>query len=595
MTTEGAVERSRLDSPGDGPAPVPRAQPRVLRWLAAVAVLVIAGVVAAALLRSYPGRLGPDPTFSSPHENVRYHLAQAWLRTGRPVLDLPAYQRLPADVAPALTPRDASLLDGKVVPKDYPYALALVAGLAWIDPRLAMLLTVASAVAVLLISALLAWELTRSAAAAVVAAALVAASRAFVAAGDGLVETGATTALAVLAGLLAVLRARRGLAAEPVRRPLAALLGGDRGLPAGPVPGSALLLEGLAGACLGLAVGLHYAAALLAGPALLVAGLPAFGGGRRRRLALAAGFLVGLAPMLAFHAWLYGSPLATGYSVGSRFFDDNFQVHSADLFDLQPRLLARQVWFYWFRPEVLVLLAAATAGLAAGGWRRRPFLALVVVGVLGGGPYLAFTGARPLWGSGEYQFNASFLRYGLPVLTLVVVLAVAAAAWLRRLPARVVAVAAAGLLLAFGATSALHSLRSLRPEIGAGAATRQAVLAATGPAGLVVTARGDKWIWPERGVVTAAYLVRTPSQGRLGEHVYDTVPDRERLADVLVRLVKRGEETYLWNDGWLRMPDPRLDAMTERRGVYRHPTAVPSLFRYTSIPEPVRVSPRATR
>ena len=548
------------------PKPIAHAQGR-RRWPVAMAASGLLAAVGAALFLAYPDRLSSDPTFMSPHENVRYHLAQQWVQTGRPTEEVPGFERLPGEVAAASTPRDAALRGDQVVPKDYPYALGMVAVLLAIDPRLPLLLSTVSGIGVLLAAGGLAWELSRSRVATLLAAVLVATSTSFYAATAGLVETGATTALAVLAGTLALCRGRRaGMATRLAGR-----------------------LEASGGACYGLAVGLHHGAALLVAGLLVAFALPRFGGCPRRWLALGAGVAGALLPVLAYDAWLFGSPLTTGYEVGARFFDQHFEHHTAGLFDLRPALLAHELRLYVIRPEVLLPIFAAIVAVVGGWGRRGPAARAVGVGLLLGGPaYLAFMGARPLWGMDEFRINASLLRYGLSVFAPVAVLAASAVAGVASGRRRALAWAAICLSILLGVVATFLTqvgpLR-IRADTAIGAHLRHAVLAATPPGAVVLTARGDKFLWPDRQTITVAYLVR---EGRVGDDnpIYAAIPTATVIADVLTRLVERGEPVYVWNDGWLNPADPTLDRLTRSRGITRSDTSVGGLSRYTPEPPP---------
>jgi hypothetical protein len=548
----------------DGASRPPLAARGHRRWLVALATGGLVATVGVALFLAYPDRLGSDPTFMSPHENVRYHLARQWVQAGRPTYRVPGFESLPGEVAPASTPRDAALLGDRVVPKDFPYALGMVAVLLAIDPRLPMLLSTVSGVGVLLVAGLLTWELSRSRAAGLLAAALVASSTAFYAATAGLLETGATTALAVLGGTLALCHGRR----------------------IGTGSGQTARLDMLGGACYGLAIGLHHGVVLLVAGLLAAFALPRFGGRPRRWLALGAGLAGALLPVFAYDMWLFGSPLTTGYGVGERFFNENFGQHTAGLFDLRPALLAHQLRLYLARPEVLLLIVAAAV---AGGWTRRRTAAHALgVGLLLGGPaYLAFMAARPLWGMDEFRVNASLLRYALPLLALVAVLAASTVTRLVPRRWRVLAWSGACLSVLLGLAATFLTPTGplqIRADTVTGVRLRHAVLAATPPGAVVLTARGDKFLWPNRSTLTVAYLVR--GDGRVGDDdpIYTAVPSPALVADVLARLVERGEQTYVWNDGWLDPADPTLDRLMRARGIARHDTVVSGLSRYTLEP-----------
>jgi hypothetical protein len=531
------------------------------RWLVALAAGSLLAAVGVALFLAYPDRLSSDPTFMSPHENVRYQLARQWVETGRPTYRIPGFERLPGEVAPASTPRDAALVDDHVVPKDFPYALGMVAVLLAIDPRLPLLLTTVSGVGVLVVAGLLAWELSRSRASALLGVVLVATSTSFYAATAGLLETGATTTLAVLAGTLALCRGRRAEA----------------------TPGRATRLGMIGGLWYGLAVGLHHGVVLLIAGLIVAFALPRFGGRPKLWLALGAGLAGALLPVLAYDTWLLGSPLATGYGMGERFFDQYFGPHTAGLFDLRPTMLAHQLQLYLGRPEVLLPITAAAA---AGGWGRRPTaVGAVGAGLLFGGPaYLAFMGARPLWGMDEFRVNASLLRYGLPVLALAAVLAASTVAGLALRRSRTLVWSVAYLPVIFGLAATFLAPQNplqLRTEAMTGARVRAAVLAATPADAMVLTARGDKFLWPDRKTLTVAYLVQGSRQVGDADPIYAAVPGPALVADVLAHLVEQGTPAYVWNDGWLDPADPTLDRLTRTRGIARHDTAVGGLSRYT--------------
>jgi hypothetical protein len=107
---------------------------------------------------------------------------------------------------------------------------------------------------------------------------------------------------------------------------------------------------------------------------------------------------------------------------------------------------------------------------------------------------------------------------------------------------------------------------------------RAQVLKATEPEAIIVTARGDKFLWPRRTTLTAAYLIRDPAEGlRYGSTTYDVVPTPHRLAQVLSSMARAGSLVYLLSDS---MPAywGGLDVELRLAGVERKPTPVSSLF-----------------
>ena len=103
-------------------------------WLVVGLVALIAYV--GFLYLAYPTPWGDKPSFASPRHNVDYELTLQWLTNDAPVYELESYEVLPERIARALTPRDASILDNEVVPREFPAAIAFQAMLASIDPNL---------------------------------------------------------------------------------------------------------------------------------------------------------------------------------------------------------------------------------------------------------------------------------------------------------------------------------------------------------------------------------------------------------------------------------------------------------------------------
>lgn len=534
--------------------------------ITAIVGLLVAVTFVLAL--AFPGRIDRDPAMLGPQENVRFQLAQEWVHQGRPVRDLPVFSRLPPDVAPALTPRDAALEGHRVMPKDFPYALGLVTLLVLLDPRLALATSIVSALALLAAIAALGRRLGGSPWSGVMAAAVMATTGAFTAGSAGPLNTGAALALAMVVAVL--------LLCPSPGRPAPAMRG-----PVGVSPRR----DVLAGVAFGIAIGLHHDAVLLAAGFTVSFTLPSLGGAARARR-ISTGAALALLPVLGYYAWLFGSPFTTGYAVGGRFFDANFPGHSADVLALRPELLEEHVRRYLLRPEILLLLLAALLACRYTSSARRLTTHRIAYGLLLGGlPYLAFVGSRPLYGGDHFTAQASFLRYAIPVVALLVCLG-GAALWAgppvsRRTCAVAVSVAAliGVLLLGYAAGGPLDQ----RQQALHNEQLRAQVLGAVQPGALVVSARGDKLLWPKRSTITAAYLVRNPAEGvRSGPGVYDVVPTPRRLSDVVSRLVGAGERVYVLDDGWL--PDRLgLDLALNRAGVRREPTTAPSMFRITAL------------
>nr|MBA3302583.1 hypothetical protein [Acidimicrobiia bacterium] len=262
------------------------------------------------------------------------------------------------------------------------------------------------------------------------------------------------------------------------------------------------------------------------------------------------------------------------------------QGSSGGLVNLRVGLLGTQLWRYLGRPEILLLVVAAVLG-----WlylrRSSPESFVRPLGLsllLGGVPYLVFTGARPLWGSGnDYQANASFLRYSLP---LIAVTSALAAGWVIAALSRrrwVAGVLAAVVLVGAFATTTRSPTNpvSYRRSVALDDQRQEQLLEIVPPDALVVTFKNDKLLWPQRSTLTAAYLAERQSAEIT--HVYDATPGPERLADVLLRLAELGEDVWLYDDSaWLGAnPDmfPAFDLLLLEQGVQRLPTGVEALYR----------------
>lgn len=551
------------------PAGRPTARRRSVTVLPSVVVALLLGAFAVVHLASYPDRTSDDPLFNSPHESVRYQLAQRWLDTGVPTYPLALYDRLPADVAPALTPRDAGLLDGEVVPKDFAYAVALTTGLLAVAPWVPALTTTVSAVALLLLTGLLGRQVLGSWRAGVLAAALLGVTTPFWSAASGLVETGATTAALLVAGVLVLVGRRRRV------------VGADGGRPG-------LGSDALAGALLGLAVGTHYATVLLAAGIALAFSRRRDGGSAPRLAALVGAAGLVLLPVLAFNALVYGSPLTDGYSVGVDFLDESIGENTGGLFTLRPGLLVDHLRTYVLRWEVLLLLGLAAVGFRSG--RRGPSSSIAVLGracLLGGVPFLVFSGARPLSGVNGFLVNGSLMRYVAPVAALLCVVAaggvVALARW-RPLVAGVVAAAAVvgGMrVIAEGSQGPFD----IREQIPADRGRRALALQVVPKEAVVITGRSDKLLWPRRATLSAPYLVDEPVDEGDDTHVALRSPSPSRLAGVVTSVVEEGFEVFLWNEGrWFngtrRGAFDDLDARLATAGIERVETDLPGLWRF---------------
>lgn len=534
-----------------------RAVARHSPGLCLTALLLVVAVVHVVV---YPGLLGADPPMFGPQENVRLELAQQWVTEGQPTRELERPRGLVGDAQHALTPRDAALQGGAVVPKDFPFAVALTALLLLVDPRLAAALSTISALALLLVVALLARRLGGRWSG-VTAAAVLATTGAFTAGTSGPLNTSATAATVLVAAVLLLLPARPALPGAPFLAP-------------------SPLRDVMAGVLLGVGANLRHDLVLLAA-GLLVALVLTSPRGAVRACRVAIGGLVALVPGLIYYDWLHGSPFTTGYAVGARALAVPGEPHF-ELLTLNAGMLLEHLGHYVARPEVVLLVACA---LLASGARRSSVGAPLALGlVLGGVAYLVFVGARPLYGVDEFTLGASFLRYALPVVALLLCLCTAnrqsEPAATRRTRGVLLALSAlVGLVLA---VTSPGGLLDQRRQVLQNAQLRAQVLEVTEPDAVVVTARGDKVLWPRRTTITAAYLIRKPMDGlRYGSITYDVVPEPRRLAEVVAGLTHAGEQVYVLGDAFPPYWDG-LDLELRLAGVQRVPTAARSLFKITA-------------
>jgi len=334
-----------------------------------------------------------------------------------------------------------------------------------------------------------------------------------------------------------------------------------------------------------MSVGFHHGSAVLVG-GLIAAFALLSPKPLRTAVLLGAAATVALLPLAAFNTWLFGSRLRTGYSAATAFYDSAVEENSGGIFRIDVGALAGHVWRYWLRPEILLVLAAALLGARVLRRRSTPAGVLVLALLLGAVPYLVFMGARPLFGSGRFALNASFLRYGLPVFVVVAVLASATTLATGERARRLALTGAAVVAIVAAATIVTSDLgpRELADEYEYSGEQNDLVLEATPEDALIITAKHDKFLWPERATLTAPFLVQRQDPG--GEYLYDLVPSPERLADVVTRLVGQGETVFLWDPGAWFASDPtrvpELDFRLAGAGILRAQEAVPGLSSFSS-------------
>ena len=514
------------------------------RGVIAHAALVAAALtlVAVGLSLSYPRPWNKAPVFTDPRQGVTYDLSNQWADTGRPERLLPAWDRLPADIRDALAPRDAAVRDGSVVPKDFPLTVVLFAAVDLVSPRLVLYLVPLAGALTLLLCGLVTFEITRSRAAAWLAAAVLGSSQSFWPSSASIVATDTVGAGLLLLAVYALLRAGRS---------------------------AAWCWFAMAGAALALVGAARYTS-LGFGVAIWL-GFLACDRIRWRLYLLTLGVAaLCFSPILIYNQWIYGSPISTGYGLGDRVTRDTLQ--GTGILRVDVRMISNQVGSYLLRPEMAGLLLGAFAGMVVALRQRRGLvrIALPVLASLAG--VVVYYGGRVSWGSSNFVVNASFPRYMLPAVAMACVF------WgFLWHSGNTYARAALGVaVVALGAVS-LHTVVTGPAGV---AATRRAVvqhevqralvLANTPPDALIITKHGSKVFWPARQTLTATFLVRDSGDvAAMDTAVWNVVPSTQRLADVAVRLVEQGEDVYIDNlDRWLSAA--QLKAIAEdlqRRGV----------------------------
>ncbi len=549
------------------------------RWLRVALVGLALAAYGAFLLALWMGDPHQQWIYDSPQDHVRSVLAQQWADTGQPTYDLALYDELPADIAPALTPRDASLdvATGTVIPKDFANSVALYTAVTAMHSRLLQMIVPVGTILFLLSTGYLAWRLTGRFAAAVLAAAFVAVMPSLWAVTyNGSSPHGFTMAAAVFGIALLVPPLGQGVAA--IDRPWRHVT---------------------AGVLIGIAIGFHSGWAFAHGAAasaLIISSTPTVRSVARRIALCGAGVALALAPTAIYNWWLYGSPLETGYSR----FDDLIEATNPDsglrTFAVSWSGLGNNVGRYWLRPEAVVLFAAGVAGFVLVVRQRRARVhpitwVLIAFGLVA---HVMLTGARYVYGTTAYRGNSSFNRYSLPLVTMACVLAaVCVCALMQRAHLR--RALAGGLIAALviiGSAATIYrvpaGLASGRGLIEARQRDRAAILATVPEGGVIITSRWDKYLWPQRSTLISSYLITDPSESidPSEQYLIEQVPTPERIAEVSATLLDRQIPVFILRDGsWFSMRWAEWLDWTlyhQHGGLCRRDTEVPWMFEITS-------------
>ena len=522
----------------DDPEPVlpdrPRARLGRLRMLERVAIVLALAAVFAGLYASYPRPWRKEPVFTSPRQSVGYELARQWAKTGKPVEALPLYDKVPADIAPAFTPRDAASRNGKVVPKDFPLVVAMFAVAHKINSNIVPFVVPFMAVLTLIVFALLAWELTRSRIAVWMAGILFVSTTSFWSSSAWIYAPDTAAVCVVLLAVYAFVRASRS---------------------------PRLIWDVLGGLACAAAFGFRYDNAVIVS-VLWFAFLVADWRSWKRHLIVPAVAAAGSLPFLAFNGWLYGSPHTTGYGLAYKLIDQTANIKGRGLLGVSTSIFTRQFEIYLLRPEILALIVGGGVGIFVILRRQRER----AISALGWGTIaitlmlIGYAGTRNLTGANTFTVSSSFLRYLLPSFALLAIFAGAAIAN-RAKVIKVVAFALACVVASvamFTNIFATNGVKQTRHDVGLGRLVASAVFNNTPDDAIVITELASKVLWPKRQVLSTAFLVKNsePVDVKDETSIWSLRPSVPRLADVITRLVRQKQHVYLLDDqAWLQPLD----------------------------------------
>lgn len=508
----------------------------------ALAVLLVAAATGYFLA----GPRSLDAVLGAPRENVSYVLIERFTAGQGIGFPLRYEQRLPPDIALALTPRDAAKVDGEVVPQDFAGTVLTYAALFRIWKPLALLvaplLAAAGAVLILLLAREL-FEPDRRARGRVPGgwvgvglAALWLAHPGVALNGSLVIDLSHAATVLVLAMTLFFVRYLRR--------------GGTRDL-------------ALMAVAAGAATTVRYQTAIIA--LILFVALAVMRNLSLRRLGIVALCLAPFAAaILGFNAFAYGDPFTTGYHV-RRDITRAAMPGTGALIPTDGIAARNHLWFYAIRNPVVLVPALLGLLSAFALLRRRAQRAVLWPLLLATVVYFAYHLGLGTWGSASPAMNASFIRYILPVLAIWLALLWGSARALRGRRATLAAVA----LLALIGVSALTTLQGpvgiaqRQRQLKADTRIRERVLAHTGSGALIAVSVSDRSLFPARQTLTLAYLVdggeaRAPDGLR---SVWERWPSPDRFADVAARVLAEGIPLYLLDEV------PEIDVGPYRRAL----------------------------
>ena len=467
---------------------------------------------------------GDRPVFTMPKAGASYELAGIWVETGAPSIELTVPEGISADLAPAFGPRDSALIGGKVKPKDFPVNVALLAfAHVFGDWMLYVLAALSGTVAVVLVWSI-AVRLGADRVNATLATLMFPTSVAFLGSATNLGIFDVTAATMILLGVYGIFRLDSSLVS---RLPWAAATG----------------------ASLGLAVGLRYPLVVVVAVIYLAVLLA-----RRFPLKVHAaafgGFALVMVAIAVYHTWLYGGPLDTGYSL-----EPTGAVSQAVTADRLSQF-AGHVRRYLLTIETGLPLGLGIIGMGLSARRWRTMSGVMAAGLfVGFAGFLVITGSGQLWGSEFFRVDASFLRYSIPVLGVASAFAALVLARMARF-FRLALVGTAVVTSLVLATLGPGGLASRVAGTTHDAAVRKAVLDATPADSIVMSARADKLLWPERHTFVISYLVEDPEEGT---SPWGQIPNADSLAATGIALNASGFDVFMLDySGWAS-PDYLVD------------------------------------
>ena len=508
---------------------------------ARTAILILVGLACAVVyFLAYPRALSGPQTMDAPRDNVGFMFAER-LSNGQSMrLPLRHHDALPADIAPALTPRDSASREGQAMPQDFAGTLLLYGLLLaiWKPLTLALspILTVLSGFVLLQIWAELcsyprgdaSWRRPR---------------------------TGAEGFLGLV--LLAVWLVHPGV-----------VVNGSR-IFSSEIPCLFFLLlaflylvrfwrEGRQGHLVLLAMSVG-AAVILRYPSIIVGGVLFIALLVTRRIdrsqvgLIAAVFAPFIGFILVFNYWQYGSVTTTGYGFSSNLIAQSAGTNSNPFLNVQPSVALDHLRFYALNLPMMLAPQLVGALLAIRIWRRSSVPRQLIVALLTAtGVYVVYHAGMNTWGSNRPAVNASFIRYTLPAVGLwTLFLAYSAVRMMgrRRLVILGLCVGMIG-ASSFTAVNSFAGVRYRRQAADEALLISKSVAKITERDALIASRVSDRFIFPIRQTLTMTYLIdgTGPIEASDSGIAWDLLPSVGRFVGVAQHIHAQGIPLYVVGD-----------------------------------------------